>query len=478
MSRGKLGPPNGTVVQASSRPKLRPHGLRGYQFIDYGSQFFRLDKIKGIIIIDDLHPDTDKKAGTIMNPLTMHRLKVALQSLIYLALVFFLLREEEERTKIEECTGFDAPPRALVRRYHDFLIDHSSFEERSRRRVVLVVLDPKVEAKEVISNFCTQREFTARLIDRLNELGASVIALDKAYDPNRCAADDPGTNQLQEAIHRSHAIVTRGIDTRLTSEPSLGNRKHCLLLRNDFNLHLDLPEDRNGLSRLDANTNLAPLAWPVRVVDESKNIDQVEDLPTFSLVTARAAEPDSVEARRLQRALDRHVQPYSTRVDIPLFSATKVLCGTRYTDATKWRNCKSDERLAELRDAVVIFGDHIGDTDWHPDPDPQKRGIYGVDLHANYIAALLDKRYYMPLFSPTGNLIFLGFALLLLHICFHFFKPLWLTVLIAAVAWVVIVALSFLIISHTGYLFTIWIQGITLTTILVTALHHWTTTQD
>src|SRR5712692_4242077 len=111
--------------------------------------------------------------------LTNHRLKVALQSLIYLALVFFLLREVDETTAIEECTGFDAPPRALVRSDYDFLIRYSTFQEPSNRRVVVVVLDPKIEPEEVISNFCTQREFTARVIDRLNELRASVIALDK-----------------------------------------------------------------------------------------------------------------------------------------------------------------------------------------------------------------------------------------------------------------------------------------------------------
>jgi CHASE2 domain-containing sensor protein len=158
-------------------------------------------------------------------------------------------------------------------------------------------------------------------------------------------------------------------------------------------------------------------------------------------------------------------------VSIPVFPAAKVLCGTTYSQATDWRNCQSNEKIPELRDAVVVFGDHVGDNDWHQEGKGKR--VYGVDLQANFVAAILDKRCYLPLLSAESNLLFIGATLLILHICFHFFKPLWRTLLIAVVVWGAIVAASFVILSFTGYLFTIWVQGITLTTIFVTALHHW-----
>jgi CHASE2 domain-containing protein len=406
--------------------------------------------------------------------ITKHFLKVVLQSLIYLVLVFFLLREVEEKTAIEECTGFDAPPKALERSDYDFLIRHSTFEEPSNRKVVEVVLNPKIEPEEVVSNYCTQREFTARLIDRLNELQASIIALDKIYMRMRCPLDDVGTSKLQDAIRRSRATIVRGVDTEVVPQARINDQKVCLRLRTDPDLSLNVANERSGLLRMDANTKLAPLEWPVHVTDENNN-DKIKNLPTLSFVTARAADARTVQTRMLQRAIREHQQPYSTRVDVPVFSAAQILCGSTYTSASDWRTCKSGEQPSELKYAVVIFGDHVGDNDRHQEPQ-RPQGLYGVDLHANFVAAILDKRCYMPLLSPTGNLIVIGCALLILHVFFHFSKSLLRTFLFALLVWALIVLASFPLAGLTGYLFTVWVHGITFSTILVTVLHHWTTT--
>jgi hypothetical protein len=208
-----------------------------------------------------------------MKPLetqTKQRLKVVLQSLIYLVLVFFLLREVDETTTIEECTGFDAPGRTLERNDYDFLIRHSTFEEPSNRRVVEVILDRKNEPDEIFTNLCAQREFTARVIDRLNELRVSVIALDKFYLVKSCPADDTGTRKLQESVHRSSATIARGIDTQLVQETEVGGQKVCLARKTDPNVSLEAANETSGLLRLDPNTKLVPLAWPVRGTDERR----------------------------------------------------------------------------------------------------------------------------------------------------------------------------------------------------------------
>jgi len=379
-----------------------------------------------------------------------------------------------ETKATEECSGFDAPSKTLERNDYDFLIRHSTWEEPSNRKVVLVVLDSNIEPDDVITDFCVQREFTARLIDRLNRLPVSVIALDKIYMRWRCADGDTGTKNLQDAVQRSRARIIRGLDAEIVPETQLNDQKVCLSLRGASNLPLDVQEGNSGLLRMDPNTKLAPLAWPVHRIDEKDNIDKVEDLPTLSFLTAKSADPQAVQTRILQRALGKHQQPYTTRVNIPGYSAAKVLCGSTYTKTTDWRGCNSEEQPSELIDAVVMFGDHFGDPDRHPDAR-NFRGVYGVDLQANYVAAILDKRYYTPL-SSKSDLMLIGAAMLFLHLCFHFFKPLWRTFLIAVGVWLFVVLISFPIISYTGYLFTIWMHSITFATIVVTALHHWTTT--
>ena len=410
---------------------------------------------------------------------TRHGLKVVLQSLIYLVLVFFLLHEVEDKTAIEECTGFDAPSRALERSDYDFFIRHSTFQEPSNRRVVEIVLDPKIEPEDVISDYCTQRQFTARVIDRLNELQVSIITLDKIYMRKRCPDNDIGTDALHNSIKHSRATIILGADTEITPQTRVNNQDVCLRLRQGQFLSFDVADDKAGLLRMDANTRLAPLEWPVRVT-EANSSDEIRNLPTLSFVTALAADARAVQTRVLQSAIRSHQQPYSTRIDMPVFSAAQVLCGRSYSSVSNdWRTCKSGELPNDLdpRNAIVIFGDHVGENDLHQEPQ-HPQGLYGVDLQANYIAAILDKRCYLPLLSPTGNLIVIGCALLILHICFHFLKPLWRTVLIALIGWAIIVGVSFLFIGLTGYLFTPWVHGITFATIITTALHHWTTTGE
>jgi hypothetical protein len=405
---------------------------------------------------------------------TAHWLKIFLQSIIYLTLVVLLLREVNEATAIEECTGFDAPARALKRSDYDLLIRYGTPEERSNRRVVKVVLSPATEPDNVISNLCLQREFTARVINRLNQLGAAVIALDKIYKTDRCADEDPGTKDLRDAVAGSRAKITRGLFTEIVPETRIMDQKFCLVLQGNSNLPLGVAPERTGLLRMDANTSLVPLAWLVHLIDKNNKIDTVKELLTLSFVTAQAAEPQTVQTRRLKRALRNHQQPYSTRTSIPEWSALQLLCGRSAGKTTDWRTCDSSERPPELSDAVAIFGDHYGD-DRHPDPH-SPNGIYGVDLQADYVAAILDKRYYMPLLSPTEEYFFVASALVLLHFCFYLFqKRFWRIFWIALGAWALIVVISFVIVSFTGRLFTVWMQGFALTTIFVTALHHWNT---
>jgi hypothetical protein len=242
--------------------------------------------------------------------------------------------------------------------------------------------------------------------------------------------------------------------------------RHCCLAAVP-NLELGIPDGRAGSVKLDANSKLAPLKWPV--LDGDKLIDQ----KTFSLVTAEAAKPGLLKMARIRIALSMEGRPYSTRVrDIPTFSAFKILCGEGAGASADWRSCHTDEPEPYISGAVVIVGDHIGERDIHPNPG--SRFIYGVDLQANYVAALLDQRIYMPLMNEKLATALLFVLLLILHSAFAHF-PLGRAFLVALGCWIVLVCASIVILVEWGLLLTIWLQGLTLSTICVVAMHHWTT---
>src|SRR5207244_3957812 len=95
------------------------------------------------------------------------------------------------------------------------------------------------------------------------------------------------------------------------------------------------------------------------------------------------------------------------------------------------KGCRADP-IEGMNGAIVVIGDHFDDQDTHPairvaedeaaerdEEDAAPEGLlYGVDLQANYIAALLDKRYYLPLLTGLGNDAFIVVFFVVLQVLF------------------------------------------------------------
>jgi len=339
------------------------------------------------------------------------------------------------------------------------------------------------EPDEIKSDFCLQRLFIARLIERLKRLNVSVIALDKFYEKDTCPIEGDATKELLSAVAGPSPVITLARRTRIV--PKHQRKPHaCLRLSPGFNLGIS--ESNWGATRLDADTRRIPLRWPLLVQDQGEK----SSAETFAFVSARAANKAAVETPLLRNALLRGQQPYSTMTKIQSYSALEVLCGKNATD--EWRKCSSAEPIEGMNGAIVVIGDRLGEQDTHPamnvaegeDIKADEAGtapeglLYGVDLQANYIAALLDKRYYLPLLTDFENKVFIVLFFILLQVLFWRCRNLSTAAAIGVVSWVLIFVVSLLVLAFTRYLLTVWVQGINLATIIVSWLEHWVAKMD
>src|SRR5258707_1766728 len=184
---------------------------------------------------------------------------------------------------LNECSGGNTPVGGLSQLDYQLMLKAGSARRGQSQGVGLVTLTSGFAPPDVLANPCVQRLFMARLIRRLNDLNASVIALDKSYDPNACDPGSMETQALFQAISKSHAVIIRGLSTELTPVQQVGEHKVCL--RQAPALGLPVPDQNSGLLRLAPDPHNIPLSWPV-LHEDGKTIKTVS---TFALATARAA---------------------------------------------------------------------------------------------------------------------------------------------------------------------------------------------
>jgi CHASE2 domain-containing sensor protein len=415
-------------------------------------------------------------------PASKRLLKLGLRWVIYLVLALLLLHEATGNGEIEECSGIDASAASMSRQDYRTLVQYAIPDTAQAEKVVLVTIG-SMEPDDVRRDFCQQRFFVARLIHRLKRLNVAVIALDKFYEPDTCPADGEETKALLSAVSGIAPVVTLAARTALIPKSKRGETHVCLSAKPGFDL--GLPKRSLGLTRLDADTRRIPLQWPTL----SNGVVTSEE--TFAFVTAKAFNKDAMRNSLLTTAITKAQQPFSTMVRIEHHSALEILCGTK-TDQESWKTCYTDEPVERMNGAVVVIGDHYGEQDLHPsigdvgneppavEDDTAPEGlVYGVDLQANYIAALLDRRYYLPLLPEWGDQAFvIGFFIVLQVLCWRLHRRLWLAGVIGVALWGSIALASFGVLAFTRYLLTVWVHEINLGTVVVSVLEHWVARMD
>jgi CHASE2 domain-containing sensor protein len=311
------------------------------------------------------------------------------------------------------------------------------------RYTEIVSIDPVNEKHAIPSshNVCAQREFLARLVERIATAAPDVIVIDKDFLPDEC--DQSSSELLIATFRRVTQTVPIVVGRTLKDSVKPGNFSEAP------SFHFELPEGSlfyQGIASLDPDTRRLPLAWPSGGFSWPPDLapPSGESWPSrespawwesIALKTARAHDPNFVAVRpRLQRLLVGE-SPFISFLDgFDVHPSLEVLCDAPIQVADSWRSCvkqnespeqlvNSARRLNILRSKIVIIGE-VSDEDVH---QTVRGSTPGFLLQANFIEALLDDRYYAPVCWADYILGFILFVFI--ELILESEQPLWRAIL-------------------------------------------------
>jgi CHASE2 domain-containing protein len=311
------------------------------------------------------------------------------------------------------------------------------------RFTVVVALNPASESSlsSAFSNVCQQRTALAHVIKAIAEFSPAVIAVDK-YFVDKCEKDREGTDALTDALKDVSVgqAIPIVIGRRIEQAWQAGSDEHDQSRRLLATLELAPCKGiREGIVNVDRDTKRLPLGWTVvpngRACWSADTTRSTDDRPewrqTLALEAAEAYDIQLLNKYPLLRDLIKQRQhPYISFLRLEdiknyaAYSALEIVCGSNDEDVRRWlidlfktqTPCSHSGRddLIYLRGRIVVIGDIDFDRDAHFSVDASlakstlkweavhEGRVAGFLLHANYIEALLDQRYFRPV-TPWVN---------------------------------------------------------------------------
>jgi len=337
------------------------------------------------------------------------------------------------------------------------------------RFTVVVTLNPASEPSlsSAFSNVCQQRTAVAHVIKTISEFSPAVIVVDK-YFIDRCEKDHAGTDALTNALEEVSVrraipiIIGRRIDPFSSAGLDGEGQSRRLLptlrlapcariegksIRQGKEIR-DRKGIREGIVNVDRDTKRLPLGWTVipngtacSTPDTTRSMDgQPEWRQTLAVEAAEAYDIQLLDKYPFLNDLitDRR-HPYISFLRLEdiknyaTFSALEIVCGSKDKDVKQWlidllktqTPCPDSGRadLIYLQGRIVVIGEIDFDRDAHFSVDAalakslkweaaHDGRVAGFLLHANYIEALLDQRYFRPVSGwvnyAAGFLIYLA----------------------------------------------------------------------
>jgi hypothetical protein len=340
--------------------------------------------------------------------------------LIYLVIavivVGFELHEElASNFGFGECDRVDTAAVLFYQRYTT-----AEFRKPRAHYVRLAILSPETVPADVLASPCKKREYEASILTSLAKLGPSLIAIDFAYPPDSCKGkdDEARSTLLEQAIEGISGTIPivmaasskserdfKGPDLSRLRKAGLTNRSLIQNPRFPFcGIHLTY-----GMSKIDCDTRRVPLFWWVYPDEEAvlnkSTAPEPHTEPSFSFETARTYDSD------LQNVLDNFISNNRH----PFISFIRE-DGFRPIDLRLLFDCERTDDLREmLLGKIVLVGERSDKDDLH---DTVIGPVPGYLLHANYIEALLDDRYFIPT-SPYLELLFDILGIFLIVVIFE-----------------------------------------------------------
>jgi len=264
-----------------------------------------------------------------------------------------------------------------------------------RSFTAVVELNPRRDERLrslTLNMVCEQRGFLAKLIGRIADEQPEVIVLDKYFGPASCPRDPADTIALREAIdlatqaapHPVRVVVGLSVSRR-SGEP-----------QPNPSLFDDAAVDQ-GIVNIHHDVRRMALRWCGRV-DPVEGLTRPAGCETLALRAARAYRPTIVREnqRGLRDLLVAGRHPYISFIPPEDFCQFDVLgdatLRVNNEDVCKRTSDGPRTGLGYLRGRIVLVGERSS-TDMH---DTVVGPVSGVFVQANYIEALLDRRYFRP----------------------------------------------------------------------------------
>lgn len=243
-----------------------------------------------------------------------------------------------------------------------------------------------------------EREAMKRLLERVDVEKPAVIVIDKYYLRDSCPPDeqDQGTKNLTQTIQKIslHTPIVVGVLAELPEE-NAGTNTFPILKPSLFPDSESKP--LQGIVNINKDNRRLPIQWEIS--------GKKDKYPTISWVAIEAyyemQQQDLYNnLPRLERLYRKNINPYIS------FISELHLKGIQ---AGELLNQDSNLDLSSLRGKVVVIGVKDKYIDIHHSPIGE---VPGYKLHANYIEAVLDQRYYEPCELASYILGFLIFVLI------------------------------------------------------------------
>lgn len=319
-------------------------------------------------------------------------------------LIWYELRDQGYFHSDSECTLRSTPQGDdwVTENAYPWILAHMSPGGSGSGGVSVVAIESGLETFQ--QNVCIARGLTADLLTAIAAQKPAVIAIDKFYGQTACASSDKDTQSLYAVTSKLGVPLIVGESTHAAPE---GSTEACLVLTPQLDLGSAV---KHGLTRLNLDVLKIPMSWPVFKDDSAKELAAPPDDESFSVVTANAAAKVWGKSAAFDGLIHSTQQPYANvRGTLQRQTATNLLCsapGGTLT-AAKWGlMCPAKPQRIDLRNKVVVLGAE-SESDF---PVVLGSGMYGFELQAHYIDALLAQGYLRPV-----SLWFLLFPLTLYY---------------------------------------------------------------
>ncbi len=346
----------------------------------------------------------------------LHRMMLGV--LYFGALCLLMTWEARDHLKFLEpaCEMKDSPPKSLIYEgAYRFLLHAVSHDASYQVSVVDIPLD----LEEVQTNLCVGRAFMADMLRAIATQHPAEIVIDKFYSPNGCSKEPASTDDLMHVMRTLGVPVVVGESTDIATQDA---NEDCLVRKPQ--LDFEAPNVHHGLTRMNIDLERIPLEWQVLREDGSQAKPDVVDSLAWKAV--RVYDPTYAAGARIQSLIDSGRHPYANlNMNLPQQTATSLLCtaGTPEMQERWSLSCNGTMQRENLLGKVVL----IGSENARDQRSVQGSRIWGFELQARYIEALLSGRYLRAMPFPAAFALFGLFVFVIegLPTLLIAFKPRW-----------------------------------------------------